>query len=75
MRTTGLELNRVVNFGSPRAAEAYGAEIDGVLPAEFDPDGKCRMVREWWHSSETSQAKAALSIYFVRGKSFPEEAE
>ena len=27
-------------------------EIDGVLLAEFDEAGLCRVFREWWHSSE-----------------------
>jgi hypothetical protein len=27
-------------------------EIDGVLLAEFDGSGLCRVFREWWHSTE-----------------------
>ena len=26
--------------------------LDGVLMAEFGPDGRCRRFREWWHSTE-----------------------
>jgi hypothetical protein len=28
-------------------------EIDGVLLAEFDGAGLCRVFREWWHGSES----------------------
>ena len=28
-------------------------EIDGVLLAEFDAAGLCRLFREWWHSTDT----------------------
>jgi hypothetical protein len=27
-------------------------EIDGVLLAELDEDGRCHLFREWWHSTE-----------------------
>jgi ketosteroid isomerase-like protein len=27
-------------------------ELDGILRAEFDKNHKCRVFREWWHSSE-----------------------
>jgi len=27
--------------------------LDGVLVAQFDPDGKCRSFREWWTSQKT----------------------
>lgn len=27
--------------------------IEGVLTAELAPDRRCRMFREWWHSSES----------------------
>ncbi|WP_084396143.1 nuclear transport factor 2 family protein [Henriciella aquimarina] len=29
--------------------------IDGVLCAEFDEAGKCRVFREWWHALEPGQ--------------------
>jgi hypothetical protein len=37
-----------------RLARPSGREIelDGVLLAEFDADARCRLFREWWHSSE-----------------------
>lgn len=35
-----------------RAATGREIEIDGVLTAEFDGSGRCRVFREWWHSSE-----------------------
>ncbi len=35
-----------------RIATGLPVEIDGVLLAEFDPAGACRLFREWWHSSE-----------------------
>jgi ketosteroid isomerase-like protein len=31
-------------------------ELDGVLSARFDPDGRCREFREWWHRRETPSA-------------------
>ena len=27
-------------------------ELDGIIIAEFDENHKCRVFREWWHSSE-----------------------
>ncbi len=35
-----------------RPASGVRVELDGVLLAEFDADGRCRVFREWWHSSE-----------------------
>ena len=29
-------------------------EIDGILVAEFGDSGRCRLFREWWHSTEAS---------------------
>lgn len=31
-------------------------ELDGILTAEMDEDGRCRVFREWWHSKEEQQA-------------------
>jgi ketosteroid isomerase-like protein len=28
-------------------------QIDGVLTAEFDNHRRCRLFREWWHSTES----------------------
>ena len=28
-------------------------ELDGVLAARFEPDGRCCEFREWWHRRET----------------------
>ena len=40
-----------------RAATGREIEIDGILVAEFDDSGRCRVFREWWHSTgaESSQ--------------------
>ena len=35
-----------------RAQTGREIEIDGVLTAEFEHSGRCRVFREWWHSSE-----------------------
>ncbi len=29
-------------------------ELDGILVAEFDSEARCRVFREWWHSTEQS---------------------
>jgi hypothetical protein len=33
-------------------ATGQAVDIDGVLMAEFDDAGLCRVFREWWHSTE-----------------------
>jgi len=35
-----------------RPATGAAIQIDGVLTAEFDESRRCRVFREWWHSSE-----------------------
>jgi ketosteroid isomerase-like protein len=35
-----------------RPASGKRVEIDGILLAELEPSGKCRLFREWWHSNE-----------------------
>ena len=35
-----------------RAATGREIDIDGVLTAELDGSGRCRVFREWWHSTE-----------------------
>ncbi len=41
-----------------RRATARRVELDGILAAEFDSDSAlCRVFREWWHSTEATQAK------------------
>lgn len=39
-----------------RIATGRPVEIDGVLQAELDGSGACRVFREWWHSSESERA-------------------
>lgn len=31
------------------APEGTNIELDGIFVLEFDEDGKCRRLREWWH--------------------------
>jgi ketosteroid isomerase-like protein len=35
-----------------RTATGREVAIDGILVAEFSDCGRCRVFREWWHSSE-----------------------
>ena len=35
-----------------RVATGREIEIDGILVAEFDDFGRCRIFREWWHSTD-----------------------
>ncbi len=35
-----------------RASTGREIEVDGVLLAELDEAGRCRLFREWWHSTE-----------------------
>ncbi len=39
-----------------RVPSGVGVEIDGVLTAEFDESGRCRVFREWWHRRESEVA-------------------
>jgi len=39
-----------------RVATGREIEIDGILFAEFDGTGLCRVFREWWHSTENEDA-------------------
>jgi ketosteroid isomerase-like protein len=36
-----------------RLPDQFKVRIEGVLSAEFAAAGKCRVFREWWHSSES----------------------
>lgn len=36
-----------------RRSSGEAIDVDGILLAEFDRDGRCGCFREWWHSSET----------------------
>lgn len=36
-----------------RHPEQVRVRIEGVLAAEFEGPGQCRVFREWWHSSES----------------------
>jgi len=35
-----------------RSSSARPVELDGILMAEFDGNSRCRVFREWWHSTE-----------------------
>jgi len=39
-----------------RAATNREIEIDGILVADVDESGRCRIFREWWHSNEDHSA-------------------
>jgi len=41
-----------------RAATGREIELDGILVAEFDDSGRCRVFREWWHSTEGDPIQA-----------------
>jgi len=34
-----------------RAESGQQAQLDGILLAEFDDSSRCRVFREWWHST------------------------
>lgn len=36
-----------------RRSSGVSASLDGIFVLEFDDDGLCRELREWWHLSET----------------------
>ena len=36
-----------------RPVTSHAVELDGVLIAEFDDSRRCRVFREWWHTTET----------------------
>ena len=38
--------------GYVRPATNVRAELDGIFLLEFAPDGRCRMLQEWWHRRE-----------------------
>src|SRR5262245_2371306 len=40
-----------------RASTGREVEIDGILAAEFDDSGRCRVFREWWHSNEAESTQ------------------
>jgi ketosteroid isomerase-like protein len=35
-----------------RIPSGVQVELDGILTADFDPSGQCRVFREWWHRRE-----------------------
>lgn len=35
-----------------RTTMGRAAELEGILVAEFDDGGRCKIFREWWHSNE-----------------------
>ena len=41
-----------------RAATGREIEIDGILVTDFDDSGRCRVFREWWHSTEAESSQA-----------------
>lgn len=38
-----------------RVPSGAKVQLDGVFLLEFDAEGLCRTLREWWHRSETLQ--------------------
>jgi hypothetical protein len=34
-----------------RVGSGQQAQLDGILVAEFDDSSRCRVFREWWHST------------------------
>lgn len=36
-----------------RVRSGAHVELDGILSADFDDDGKCLVFREWWHRKES----------------------
>jgi hypothetical protein len=41
-----------------RVPSGVGVELDGVLAAEFDGEGRRRVFREWWHRRESPAGSA-----------------
>jgi uncharacterized protein (TIGR02246 family) len=35
-----------------RASSGARARLDGIFLLEFDADGRCRTLREWWHRTD-----------------------
>lgn len=42
-----------------RVPSGSHVELDGLLIAEFDRQGKCRVFREWWHRREGGAIQAS----------------
>lgn len=40
-----------------RIGTGHRVQLDGMLLAEFNRDGRCRVFREWWHSTEGDGAE------------------
>lgn len=40
-----------------RVPSGVEVELDGVFVLQFDKNGKCRELREWWHRRETEGAQ------------------
>lgn len=38
-----------------RVASGVQVKLDGMFVLDFDDDGLCRTLREWWHRDETPQ--------------------
>jgi len=36
-----------------RIRDGQRVRLDGVFLLEFDGDGRCTRLREWWHADET----------------------
>ena len=42
-----------------RVPTGVKVDLDGVFLLQFDPEGKCRVLREWWHRREFETATGA----------------
>lgn len=42
-----------------RVSSGVKASLDGIFLLEFDDDGLCRELREWWHKSEPVDASGS----------------
>lgn len=38
-----------------RAKSGKRIALDGILMAEFDKQGRCKLFREWWHSQQIAR--------------------
>ncbi|NIP57103.1 MAG: nuclear transport factor 2 family protein [Gemmatimonadetes bacterium] len=41
-----------------RVASGRGVRLDGILVLLFEEDGRCRVLREWWHASTPPEPDA-----------------
>jgi hypothetical protein len=44
-----------------RIPSGVGVELDGILTAEFDQSGRCRVFREWWHRLERGSTATLIT--------------